>query len=660
MMNTDNIKIIILGDEKVGKSSLFMKYTENQFLEEYNESKKIVYKTTNITIDSESFTIKLYDTPGNEKIHQLNSSIYLKTNCIIVIFDISNKTSFENAINKWIPDFFNSKLIQNNKNIPVALLGNFKDRSPERAVSEDEIKNKLKDIKKYTNFCMYEEISVRFDDVSTHLYKIISFVINNEVSNVDKALLNQTKNRINCKVLLLGDEKVGKTSIINRYIENKFSDDYVQTTSDDKKTKEIFYSSRKIKELFKDRENQIPNELYQENAIIQLDLWDNPGNEDMHNFNKNYYKHTTCCILVFDLCDRNTLEQVINWKTNFLENLKDISIPNEYDNNYYNIIDEIPFILVGNKSDILEREITDEEIQDFLEENQNYIKSYIEISTKENKGLNDVFENVCKFGFEFKINEMYSQNSQKVYEDINKIEDNYEEEAMNEENNNKDNNDDEYDIFGRSKEERMKEEKEEKERKEREKKEKEEKERKEKEEKERKEREEKERKEEEEKEEKERKEREEKERKEKEEKERKEKEEKEEKERREREEKERREKEEKERREKEEKERREKEKQEKIMDNLNVDNNIDSFSLIFELDKYFLNKEGNKTQFVLKENKNKVFIQIVHSLLKHYPCLNSIQIKSFENKANNNKINYYSKLTDMNLVDNSIITIKLD
>ena len=642
-MSTNNIKIIILGDEKVGKSSLYMKYTENKFLEEYSESKKVVYKTTNITIDKESFTVKIYDTPGNDKIHKLNNSIYLKTNCIIVVFDISNKTSFENAINKWIPDFFNNKLIQNNKNIPVALLGNFKDKSSERAVSEEEIKNKLKEIKKYTNFCMYEEISVRFDDVSNNFYKIVSFVINNEVSDVDKTLLNQTKNKINCKVLLLGEEKVGKTSIINRYIENKFSDDYVQTTSDDKKTKEIFYSSRKIKELYKERENQIPNELYQENAIIQLDLWDNPGNEDMHNFNKNYYKHTTCCILVFDLCDRNTLEQLINWRTNFLENLKEISIPNEYNNNYYNIINEIPFILVGNKSDILDREITEEEIQDFLEENKNDIKCYIEISAKENKGLNDVFENVCKYGFEFKINEMYSQ---KVYENINQIEENYEEDEMNEDNNKPNNHDNEFDIFGMSKEETERIEREEKERKEKE--EKEEKERKEREEKERKEKEEKE------KEEKERKEREEKERKEKEEKE------KEEKERKEKEERETREREEKIRREKEEKERREKEKEEKIMDNLNVDNNTDKFSLIFELDKYFLNKEGNKTQFVLKENKNKVFIQIVNSLLKHYPCLNSIKIKSFENKINNNKINYYSKLTDINLVDNSIISIKLD
>ena len=77
------------------------------------------------------------------------------------------------------------------------------------------------------------------------------------------------------------------------------------------------------------------------------------------------------------------------------------------------------------------------------------------------------------------------------------------------------------------------------------------------------------------------------------------------------------------------------------------------------MDKLFLNKDGNPTQFILEEDKEKLFIQIVNSLFNNYPCLNSIKIKSFENKSNNGKINYYSNINDNNLNDNSIILIKI-
>ena len=103
------------------------------------------------------------------------------------------------------------------------------------------------------------------------------------------------------------------------------------------------------------------------------------------------------CILVFDLSDRITFEQVINWRNNYLQYLKIISIPNEYDTKYYDIIDEIPFVLVGNKSFSDKREITEEEIEEFMNENKNLIKCYNEISVKYNLGMEEVFENVSMF-----------------------------------------------------------------------------------------------------------------------------------------------------------------------------------------------------------------------------------------------------------------------
>ena len=92
----------------------------------------------------------------------------------------------------------------------------------------------------------------------------------------------------------------------------------------------------------------------------------------------------------------------------------------------------------------------------------------------------------------------------------------------------------------------------------------------------------------------------------------------------------------------------------------NEEKKKEKISLIFELDKLLSNKEEKKAQFIIEEKRNKKFIQIINSLFVHYPLLKHINIKSFENKNDSSKINYYSTPTDNNLNDNSIVSIKLD
>ena len=485
-------KILLLGDGNVGKSSLYTKYLTGEFPTENTDNKSFKNQKITISIKGEPVNLQLYDPPQNHDKYKSFMSIYMKINSIIVLFDITKKESFENVFNKWIPNFFNCKLIKNTQKISVIVLGNFADLDSKREVSKEEIQNRLIEIMKYTNKFIYKEISVKNDNITFTFNKIVTFMIKSgEICDeikipekkvkapkpLDKNLIKKAKNNINCKVILLGDAKVGKTSIINRYIDNSFSEEYIQTISDDNKIKEIFFSSETIRKFFEEngeKFSKIPKELYEEDTIIQMELFDNPGQEDVHNFNRSYYKHATCCILVFDLCDRITFEQVINWRNNFLQYLKIISIPNEYDNRYYDIIDEIPFILLGNKSDKRDKEITEEEIEEFMQENKNEIISYREISVKENRGIKEVFENVCKYCFEFKIKETYDINNLLEEDEGNNEYSSNEIKERNTLNENisnindfkKDDDEEEFDIFGRSKKDRLKAEKEENERKE--------------------------------------------------------------------------------------------------------------------------------------------------------------------------------------------------
>ena len=145
------IKLILLGDEKVGKTSFFNKYPNNIFTQEYSPSIKTQNKKNTTSLNGETLSIQLWDTPGNEKKHKLYISIYVKTNGIIVLFNINDKESFENVFKKWIPNFFGQLKIKKSENFPIIILGNFSDINDKR-ISKDEIKNKLKEIDNYSNY----------------------------------------------------------------------------------------------------------------------------------------------------------------------------------------------------------------------------------------------------------------------------------------------------------------------------------------------------------------------------------------------------------------------------------------------------------------------------------------------------------------------------
>ena len=179
-MTEKPLKILLLGDEKVGKTSLYNKYVNGTFSSEYIPSKGPLNKKMSLNVNGESINLHFWDLPGNEKKHKVYMSIYLNTNCIILLFDITNKTSFDNIFIKWIPDFykfFQSKQIEI-PNFPIVVLGNFSDLSDKRAITKEEIQTKLKDINKYSNFYIYQEISTKNENSLENLIKKIIIFVN--------------------------------------------------------------------------------------------------------------------------------------------------------------------------------------------------------------------------------------------------------------------------------------------------------------------------------------------------------------------------------------------------------------------------------------------------------------------------------------------------
>ena len=155
-MSVKEVKILLLGDERVGKSSLYDRVINNKFPNSYTQTKEIQFKKSSTSFTGETINLQFWDLPGNDQHHKKYISIYLNTNGIIVMFDITNKNSFENIFKKWIPNFFNFLKIKPEVNFPIAIFGNFSDLANKRFLKKPDIEVRLKKEITFTNNFYYE------------------------------------------------------------------------------------------------------------------------------------------------------------------------------------------------------------------------------------------------------------------------------------------------------------------------------------------------------------------------------------------------------------------------------------------------------------------------------------------------------------------------
>ena len=92
----------------------------------------------------------------------------------------------------------------------------------------------------------------------------------------------------NCKVVLIGESGVGKTSIISRYISNSFRSQQLPTTGANFVSKTVI--------------------LEDENQSIKFELWDTAGQEKYRSLARVFYKNAAVCILVYDITRKSSFE----------------------------------------------------------------------------------------------------------------------------------------------------------------------------------------------------------------------------------------------------------------------------------------------------------------------------------------------------------------
>ena len=125
------IKILILGDSTVGKTTLLLKYVDCYFPKAYIATIGVEYKVKKININGLDLNLQIWDSVGQERFLGITKNFMKGADGIIYMYDITNKESFDNLKN-WIMQ--SEESIEDFKKI---IIGNKIDLEKERQVTKE-------------------------------------------------------------------------------------------------------------------------------------------------------------------------------------------------------------------------------------------------------------------------------------------------------------------------------------------------------------------------------------------------------------------------------------------------------------------------------------------------------------------------------------------
>ena len=150
------------------------------------------------------------------------------------------------------------------------------------------------------------------------------------------------------KVIFVGDAGVGKTQIINKFVNSKFDETYDSTVGVEFMSKDITFHDTKIK----------------------LQMWDTSGQENFKNLIPFYVRNSSIVFLIYDVSKKSSFDNIPNWIT-FIKSIKDNTL-----------------ILCGNKIDLENREVKKEEGEALAQKEG---IAFFEVSAKTGESIKDMF-----------------------------------------------------------------------------------------------------------------------------------------------------------------------------------------------------------------------------------------------------------------------------
>ena len=187
MTYDEKIQLIMIGESGVGKTSLIRRYTNNIFNSTHLETIGIEFYNREERINDQIIQIKIWDTAGQEIFHSLTKNFYRKADGIIIVYDITNRESFE-KVQDWIKSVYDNS--DTYKEIQMILVGNKIDLEENREVTKEEgIK-----LGKYYEIDFFETSAKNEEGVRDFMIKIIGDILSNKVNNRNTINIKNYKN----------------------------------------------------------------------------------------------------------------------------------------------------------------------------------------------------------------------------------------------------------------------------------------------------------------------------------------------------------------------------------------------------------------------------------------------------------------------------------
>ena len=127
-----SFKVIIIGDQGVGKSCLSIKVSRNYFEDFYSPTVGFEFVSFNVRVEDKNIKLQIWDTCGQEVYRSLISSFYRSASLAIIVYSIDSEDSFNN-LEKWLNDI----KTQSNPDIKIFLIGNKADLEDKRKISKE-------------------------------------------------------------------------------------------------------------------------------------------------------------------------------------------------------------------------------------------------------------------------------------------------------------------------------------------------------------------------------------------------------------------------------------------------------------------------------------------------------------------------------------------
>ena len=262
------IKIILLGDTGVGKSSIIKRYIEDSFEENLSSTIGSNFLEKIEKIKGQKVRLEVWDTAGQEEFRSVTKLFVKNSKIIILVYNVTQKLSFE-GLNYWY-DFIQKELAQN---FVLGVAGNktdliFEDGYDEEITSEEgkafaekikanfalvSAKESGKEITNLFNQCISSYLDSRDGTEDTN-YNIKLKSDNGSLSSNNKGecCMGNSKKNLKLKMVFLGCNGVGKTSIIKSIKGNKNINNLVHTKKTSKEEITYTQNGQKITIQLKD------------------------------------------------------------------------------------------------------------------------------------------------------------------------------------------------------------------------------------------------------------------------------------------------------------------------------------------------------------------------------------------------------------------------